>query len=236
MLIALAQCQQPAFSARLPPRDLWRLGKHRRRCGDATSADHVAHLLDGVTPHLMVTAPPCGVAYDPAWRNETGAAKTKHTGEALAATKTRDVKLGNPNGAAAHRRAGKGGEALRAAICANADDHAAALAPAIAELRRQGPTSLRVIAAELIARGVLTRRGGPWHVSTFRNPLARQHYPPSLVKFAMLFSRLAPPVRTINCQCAKNVPDRQGRSGTKSGESVNRLPIPEKAMDKRHSQ
>ncbi len=65
------------------PGDLWRLGKHRLLCGDATSADDVAYLLDGVTPHLMVTDPPYGVAYDPAWRNETGAAKTKRTGKVL---------------------------------------------------------------------------------------------------------------------------------------------------------
>jgi DNA modification methylase len=65
------------------PGDLWRLGKHRLLCGDATSADDVARLLDGVTPHLMVTDPPYGVAYDPAWRNETGAAKTKRTGKVL---------------------------------------------------------------------------------------------------------------------------------------------------------
>lgn len=52
------------------PGDLWILGNHRLKCGDSTIASNVEHLLDGVKPHLMVTDPPYGVAYDPAWRNE----------------------------------------------------------------------------------------------------------------------------------------------------------------------
>ncbi|MBW4976446.1 ParB N-terminal domain-containing protein [Roseovarius mucosus] len=61
--------------------DLWCLGRHRLLCGDATSAADVARLLDGITPHLMVTDPPYGVMYDPGWRNEVGAARTKRTGK-----------------------------------------------------------------------------------------------------------------------------------------------------------
>ena len=48
--------------------DLWVMGDHRLLCGDATSADDLARLLDGVTPLLCVTDPPYGVNYDPAWR------------------------------------------------------------------------------------------------------------------------------------------------------------------------
>jgi DNA modification methylase len=48
--------------------DLWRLGPHRLLCGDATDAGDVARLLAGARPHLMVTDPPYGVSYDPAWR------------------------------------------------------------------------------------------------------------------------------------------------------------------------
>ncbi len=48
--------------------DLITLGPHRLLCGDATQADHVARVLDGVVPPLMVTDPPYGVRYDPAWR------------------------------------------------------------------------------------------------------------------------------------------------------------------------
>ena len=72
--------------------------------------------------------------------------------------RSRGVWLGNPNGAAALRRAGKGGAPLRAAIARNADRHARDLAPVVADIRAGGATSLRTIAAELNARGMLTRR------------------------------------------------------------------------------
>ncbi len=62
------------------PGDLWVLGSHRLICGSATDPDTVARLLDGVCPHLMVTDPPYGVDYDPAWRNAAGASRTKRTG------------------------------------------------------------------------------------------------------------------------------------------------------------
>jgi DNA modification methylase len=55
------------------PGDLWLLGRHRLLCGDSTSAADVEHLLAGVAPHLMVTDPPYGVNYDPAWRNRAAA-------------------------------------------------------------------------------------------------------------------------------------------------------------------
>jgi len=57
------------------------------------------------------------------------------TREALAAARARGVRLGNPNGAAALRRAGKGTAALRAAVAANADAFAQDLAPLIADHR-----------------------------------------------------------------------------------------------------
>jgi hypothetical protein len=63
--------------------DLWQLGSHRLICGDSTSADVVGRLLGDVKPLLMVTDPPYGVKYDPSWRNQVGAAKTKRTGKAL---------------------------------------------------------------------------------------------------------------------------------------------------------
>ncbi len=98
---------------------------------------------------------------------------SRRTKEALAVAKARGVKLGNPNGAAALRRAGKGGVALRRAISRNADQHAQDLAPVLGDLRQQGITTLRSIAAALSERGMLTRRGGRWHVSNVRNLLAR---------------------------------------------------------------
>jgi DNA modification methylase len=63
------------------PGNLWLLGRHRLLCGDATSAVDVARLLDGARPHLMVTDPPYGVDYDPAWRNEAGVSTTLRTGK-----------------------------------------------------------------------------------------------------------------------------------------------------------
>jgi DNA modification methylase len=62
------------------PGNLWVLGRHRLLCGDATSAADVARLLNGARPHLMVTDPPYGVDYDPAWRNEAGISTTLRTG------------------------------------------------------------------------------------------------------------------------------------------------------------
>src|SRR3974390_769428 len=48
--------------------DMWVLGKHRILCGDSTRAKDVERLLGNKRFNLMVTAPPYGVEYDPAWR------------------------------------------------------------------------------------------------------------------------------------------------------------------------
>jgi DNA invertase Pin-like site-specific DNA recombinase len=100
-------------------------------------------------------------------------ATSKRTREALAVAKARGVRLGNPNGTAAICRAGKGGPPLRAAIAKNADRHARDLALVVEDIRARGATSLRAMAAELNGRGMLTRRGGRWHVSTVMNLLKR---------------------------------------------------------------
>lgn len=50
--------------------DVWHLGPHRVLCGDSTDAKAVALLLGAVGPLLMVTDPPYGVNYDPAWRGK----------------------------------------------------------------------------------------------------------------------------------------------------------------------
>lgn len=47
------------------PGDVWLLTAHRIGCGDSTNAADVAPVLAGARPHLMVTDPPYGVAYDP---------------------------------------------------------------------------------------------------------------------------------------------------------------------------
>jgi DNA invertase Pin-like site-specific DNA recombinase len=98
---------------------------------------------------------------------------SRRTKEALAVAKARGVKLGNPNGAAALRRAGRGGAALRATVTANADRFAQDLAPVLADIRTAGHQSLRAIAAELTARGIRTRRGGRWGVGNVKALLER---------------------------------------------------------------
>ncbi|MBS0126465.1 recombinase family protein [Thetidibacter halocola] len=98
---------------------------------------------------------------------------SRRTREALAAAKARGVKLGNPNGAEALRRAGKGGIALRKTVSQNADDFACELAPIIDAIRVEGHTTLRAMADELNTRGIRTRRGGRWHVSSVGNLLSR---------------------------------------------------------------
>ncbi len=98
---------------------------------------------------------------------------SRRTKEALAVARSRGVRLGNPNGAAALRRAGKGGAALRAVVWANAAAFAVDLAPVLADIAAAGHTSLRAIAAELTARGIRTRRGGRWQVSNVRQVLGR---------------------------------------------------------------
>lgn len=103
---------------------------------------------------------------------------SRRTKEALAAAKARGVKLGNPNGAAALKRVGQGGAPLRRAVASNADDFAQTLAPVLAELRSQGLVTLRELAEALNDRGMLTRRGGRWHVSNVRNLLLRLEQAP----------------------------------------------------------
>jgi DNA modification methylase len=60
--------------------DLWICGPHRVLCGDATSAEDVARLVDGAKPFLMVTDPPYGVEYDPQWRERAGLGRQRQVG------------------------------------------------------------------------------------------------------------------------------------------------------------
>ncbi|WP_394729968.1 hypothetical protein [Altererythrobacter sp. GH1-8] len=92
---------------------------------------------------------------------------------ALAAAKVRGTKLGNPNGAAALRRAGKGNEASVEAIKQNADRFAEGLRGFVEDIRESGVTSLAGIAGELNARHMRTARDGRWHASSVRNLLGR---------------------------------------------------------------
>lgn len=53
------------------PGSLWRLGRHRVLCGDATSPADVARLLDGLTPQALITDPPyCSGGFQEAGRSQ----------------------------------------------------------------------------------------------------------------------------------------------------------------------
>lgn len=49
--------------------DIWLCGEHRIICGDCTSKEVVAAVLDGRTPHLCTSDPPYGVSYESGWRS-----------------------------------------------------------------------------------------------------------------------------------------------------------------------
>jgi DNA modification methylase len=68
-------------SAVTRPGDVWCLGSHRVICGDSTDAAVVKALLCEVQPHLMVTDPPYGVEYDPAWRHRAGVNRSSRVGK-----------------------------------------------------------------------------------------------------------------------------------------------------------
>jgi DNA invertase Pin-like site-specific DNA recombinase len=98
---------------------------------------------------------------------------SSRTKAALAAAKARGMKLGNPNGAAALRRAGKGTEAALSAVRENAMRRADGLAAKVAEIRAAGAISHSAIASALNERQIMTPRGGRWHATSVRRLLAR---------------------------------------------------------------
>lgn len=95
------------------------------------------------------------------------------TSAALQAAKARGMKLGNPNGAAALRRAGRGNEAAIRVLKQGADRHARDLAPIIEHLQAEGRHSLRELAAGLNERQIKTPRGGNWHPTSVKNLIMR---------------------------------------------------------------
>jgi DNA invertase Pin-like site-specific DNA recombinase len=97
----------------------------------------------------------------------------QRTRDALRVAKAQGTKLGNPNGAAALRRAGKGNTDAVAVIRDGADSFARELAPVIAAIRASGSVSLPAIANALNERHIQTRRGGIWHPTSVKNLLAR---------------------------------------------------------------
>lgn len=98
---------------------------------------------------------------------------SERTKAALAAAKARGQRLGNPNGAAALRRAGKGNDASVQVIKAGADGFAESLRGTVEALKAREVTSLAALAGELNAAHIRTPRGGKWHPSSVKNLLAR---------------------------------------------------------------
>ena len=60
--------------------DLWRCDVSWILCGDATSPEAVHILFGEGKPHLLLTDPPYGVKYQPAWREQAGLGKQRQTG------------------------------------------------------------------------------------------------------------------------------------------------------------
>jgi DNA invertase Pin-like site-specific DNA recombinase len=96
---------------------------------------------------------------------------SERTKTALQRAKASGKKLGNPNGAAALRRYGKGHEHAAEARKAYAKDRARDILPIIDTIRQEGTTSLNGIAKELNQRGIKTARGGRWYAASVRNLL-----------------------------------------------------------------
>jgi DNA invertase Pin-like site-specific DNA recombinase len=97
------------------------------------------------------------------------------TKAALAAAKARGIKLGNPNGAAALRRAGKGNAASCATQRADALTRARDLSDVLEDVEQCGHSTLAAIADEMNRRGIKTARGGRWHpnsIARLRSRLA----------------------------------------------------------------
>lgn len=98
---------------------------------------------------------------------------SRRTREALQAAKARGTKLGNPNGAAALLKAGKGNAAGVEAVKAQAKTYAEQMRPVVEHLQAQGKSSLGALAEALNEGGYRTPRGGSWHKTSVGNLLGR---------------------------------------------------------------
>lgn len=96
---------------------------------------------------------------------------SQRTKAALAAAKARGVKLGGPNGAS-HLRGRYQPQAVEA-VRHQAQERAVELRSVIDDIKASGITSVRMIAHELNARGMVTPRGTTWHPTSVARLLAR---------------------------------------------------------------
>lgn len=70
-------------------------------------------------------------------------------------------------------RASKGNSAALSTVTAQADRHAADVAPVIEAIRGEGVVTLNQIAKALNERGIKTPRDGAWYAKSVSNLLAR---------------------------------------------------------------
>lgn len=95
------------------------------------------------------------------------------TKEALQSLKLRGKRLGNPNGAAALRRAAKGNAAAIQIIRENTAKRSEQLRAVVNDIQASGIRSLHGIADEMNARELITPRGRQWHATSVKRLLAR---------------------------------------------------------------
>ncbi len=140
-------------------------------------AAQLLSLLDGAGVRVVAADDPdadwTSLAIKAVIAQHEGDAISRRTKEALRAAKARGQRLGNPNGAAALRRAAKGNGASVQAIKEGADEFAEALRGTVAGLKARGVSTLKGLAAELNAAHIRTPRGGTWHPSSVSNLLKR---------------------------------------------------------------
>ena len=60
--------------------DIWQLGEHRVMCGDSTSSDDVAKLMNGEKADMVFTDPPYGVDYSGRGKNTSNKIKNDNLG------------------------------------------------------------------------------------------------------------------------------------------------------------
>ena len=141
----------------------------------ARNVAFIANLMDSGVEFVAVDMPAANtftVHILAAVAEQETKAISARTKAALAAAKSRGVQLGGDRGnlPAVAKNGAKASLAVRRQ---RAMERAGDLAVVIEELRQQGQTSLRQIAAELNARGITAPRGGIWQAGQVANMLKR---------------------------------------------------------------
>jgi len=138
----------------------------------ARNVAFVANLLEGGVDFVACDSPFASrltLHILAAMAEHEAAAISARTKAALAAAKARNVRLGNPNGAA-HLLDGCRDAAAASAASrrAAAGARAAAVAPLLEQLRSEGVVGARAAALELNRRGVPAPGGGCWYAAQVR--------------------------------------------------------------------